>query len=94
MNCLITLQSSCLARVGQSFMLLVIPVKFLHLDVAVMLLLFCFLCSTMSMNMGLPYLHLAPAKNVHGIKAKKETKILKDYQMCNILEKESLVVVL
>ena len=27
-------------------------------------------------------------------KGKKETKILKDYQMCNILQKESLVVVL
>ena len=26
----------------------------------------------MSMNMGLPYPHLAPAKNVHGMKEKRD----------------------
>ena len=86
----VTIILSILSCMGsQSFMLLVIPVKFLHLDVAVMLLLFCFLCSTMSMNMGLPYLNLAPAKNVQGIKAKTETKSSKIIK-CAIFFKRKL----
>ena len=52
----------------------------------------CFLCWTMSMNKGLPYQHHAPAKNVHGIKGKRETKTLTDCRRSSILQKRSSAV--
>ena len=45
-----------------------------------------------NMNKGLPYQHHAPAKNVHGIKGKRETKILKDSRRSSILQKGSSAV--
>ena len=68
------------------------PCKVSALGRAVTWLLFCFLCWTMSMNKGLPYQHHAPAKNVHGIKGKRETKILKDSRRSSILQKGSSAV--
>ena len=44
------------------------------------------------MNKGLPYQHHAPAKNVHGIKRKRETKTLKDSQRSSTLQKGSSAV--
>ena len=47
----------------------------------------------MSMNKGLPTISTpAPAKNVHGIKGKRETKILKDSRRSSILQKGSSAV--
>ena len=47
---------------------------------------------TMSMNKGLPYQHHAPAKNVHGIKGKRETKTLKDSRRSSNFQKGSSAV--